>query len=1021
VARRISSPVLIGREAEMRACELTLQEAADGRPGLILLGGEAGIGKSRLASEFAAMAVEAGGYAAIGSAAPPSGVERVPLAAIAGALRSLLRAVDARLIETLLGPARGDLAALLPELGEISPADADRNPFAAARLAESVLVAVESVASRRGPLLLVLEDLHWADDATRATVMHLARSIVAAPVVMVVTYRSDGDQSGEGFLDFLAEVGRADGSEWLDLDPLDLEQVAEQVRSILGSTPAPELVRAIVRRSGGIPFFVEELLLETVSGSAERPPPSVRAAVEARISRLSVPARELVGALAMAAAEVPVDLLGAVADLDPSSLAAALDELRVAYLIKSGEPPGEAGTGRVGVRHVLVGEAIVEAVSLPRRQQLHARYAAVLERDPRLGGVTEVERASRLASHLLLAGETARAIPALLREAAAAEETHAFDAAAGAYAGALSAWGMVESDALDSALDRAAVLERGANSASLSGRPNDAMEWAVEALGLARDDDTPGDTERIARLTMHLGRFQAEAGQGDAAVATLVDAVAASDSASLLHARCVALLARLLLTAGRPADALAQAEIAVGAAIQLDAPAEAAQARSTQAAALAALGRMDEALSVLAAGAGEDDRPDMARTMPSRPSRLIADLHGHLYRADVLEQAGDLAAAAAAAQACLAEAQRRGLAATHGAILAAVAGRDLLQLGDWAEVERVLDTAAPSGAVVPPEATLVRAHLAALRGDWTDVEHGLASAGPHPSMQLERGWASYPYLVIAEMSCWRRRFLEARDAVRRGVDVAAGEGEDAILLSLAAAGVRIESEAASAGPRKRGVAASAAAEITLGYWVRISTAAAVESPTRLQPRQAAAFETARAELERFEGRSSAESWRRALDAWRSAGDPYEAARAELRQAEALLAGDGDRDAARDVLRDAMDLADGLGARPLAREAERLARRARLAGVSAREASPPMHDVAAAGEARARELGLSARETEVLMLIAEGLTDREIGERLFITTKTAGHHVSHILTKLAVDRRGEAAAVAFRIGLVEGSV
>ncbi len=258
MARRISSPILIGRELEVQAFRLALQEAADRRPGLILIGGEAGIGKSRLVSEYARLVRTSGGIAAIGAAPPPAGDVRVPLAALVAVLRGLLRAVDARLLDRILGPARLDLAALLPELGGV-PADAP-SPYPSTRLAEAVLVAIESVAQRSGPLLVVIEDLHWADDATRAVLMYTCRNLVDAPVVTVVTHRTDAYPAAGDIVSLLAEMGGDRNVERLDLEPLPPEAVEAQVRAILRSEPPPGVLRELVRRSGGIPFFLEELL-----------------------------------------------------------------------------------------------------------------------------------------------------------------------------------------------------------------------------------------------------------------------------------------------------------------------------------------------------------------------------------------------------------------------------------------------------------------------------------------------------------------------------------------------------------------------------------------------------------------------------------------------------------------------------------------------------------------------------------------------------------------------------------------
>jgi DNA-binding NarL/FixJ family response regulator len=178
------------------------------------------------------------------------------------------------------------------------------------------------------------------------------------------------------------------------------------------------------------------------------------------------------------------------------------------------------------------------------------------------------------------------------------------------------------------------------------------------------------------------------------------------------------------------------------------------------------------------------------------------------------------------------------------------------------------------------------------------------------------------------------------------------------------------------------------------------------------PPVAAQLQAAQAERSRLEGRSDPEQWRAAATAWERLEHPYDAAYARLRQAEALLAERGSRLQAEQVLRNAYRTAVTLRAGPLRREVELLAQRGRLdlqqqADAAAAPDAPP---------SPAASLGLTQREAEVLALVAEGRTNRQIGQALFITEKTASLHVSHILAKLGVAGRGEAAAVAHRLGL-----
>ncbi|CAN5645424.1 hypothetical protein BH23CHL8_BH23CHL8_07540 [soil metagenome] len=1032
MARRISSPVLVGREAEMRAFDLALQEARDGRAGLIILGGEAGAGKTRLLAELAARTRAMGGTAVVGSAPPPAGDERAPLAALAQVLRGLVRSLDARLIDRWLGSARIDLAALLPELGAPPPVSEEPHPFSTTRLAEAVLVAIEAVARQRPPVLIALEDLHWADDATRGIVTYVARNLVDAPLVMVVSYRSDALHADEALDSFLAELDRFPGAERLELAPLGAEAVARQASAILGADPEAEVMRALVRRSNGNPFFVEELLAAIIEGGVERPPPSVRTMVEARMARLHPASRRLVETAAVAGADVPVELLAAATAMPPSDFDPALREARDAHLLTATSAVSDIETTiddqsaeRVELRHVLVREVIVESLSAPRRRELHATLAAAIEADPELAGRSELERVSRLAGHLVLAGQPGQAIPALIREAFAAEEARSFDAARHAYRRALALWRPLARDRLESGdplangdpalggLEPGLILERAAQAASLAGSASDAVALALEALAITPSEGRADDPEREVRLRMHLGRFQAEAGDDEAALATLAAALSDAPEGSLLRARCGVALARQLARGRRYEEA---AGLAAAAAIQAEGAAgraEAGQARATQAVALARLGRLPDALAALEAAPRGTVRRRKGVTSPSRPSRFAAAVHGYLDRATALEAAGDPAAAARAALEGRVEAERHGVAGTLVELMSAVAARDLLRTGDWEGADRLV-ASPPDGGVPLAEVALVRGLLATWRGDWTAAERDL-NAARAPGASVSSGWSTFEDLAEAELACWRRRFAEARANVRHGMDVAKGASDDTDLAELALLGIRVEADAFAAATRRSAALAGPTHEAAASHWIRLRALAEQPPGASSQgPRHAALLAAGAAELGRLGGPGGVAAWRRSVDAWDGSGDRFAAAYARWRLAEALLNGGGDRNEAGRWLHDALAAADDLGAEPLAREVARLARRARLRGLGGEQR--PVLQSQSEGHAEARRLGLSEREVEVLELLAEGLPDRDIAERLFITTKTTGHHVSHVLTKLGVARRGEAAAVAFRIGI-----
>jgi DNA-binding CsgD family transcriptional regulator len=261
--------------------------------------------------------------------------------------------------------------------------------------------------------------------------------------------------------------------------------------------------------------------------------------------------------------------------------------------------------------------------------------------------------------------------------------------------------------------------------------------------------------------------------------------------------------------------------------------------------------------------------------------------------------------------------------------------------------------------------------------------------------------------------------------ISEGIESATAEGEHDTLIDLALLGIRVEADALAAGARRRQGIASATRELATEHWIRLR-ATVSDDPTTSTVRERAILASAAAEsapIKAWHGQAGAHggwsgaaaAWNQAMRAWDAAGHAYQAAYCRWRLAESLVTGRLDREAARLALQDSVTQAGRLAAEPLAREAEALARRARLIQLAPPVAHGPD---TLTPQSRAHAIGLSERESEVLALIAEGLSDREIGERLFITTKTTGHHVSHILAKVGLERRGEAAALAFRLGLVE---
>ena len=412
--------MLIGRHVERGRLEEALDQARLGHGSIVLLGGEAGVGKTRLTTELAA-----GSDAVVLRGAPAQG-GAAPYGPVVAALRSYLRAHPGGLAE--VGPLRAQLALLLPELG--APAAAVDRPT----LFEAVRCALAHAAAER-PALVILDDLHWSDEATLELLSALAEPLSELDVLVIAAYRSDGLPRDHGVRRLRNDLRRTGRLDELVLRPLALEETAELLGAALGGAPSPPLARAIHERTEGLPFFVEELAcalqvsgtvqpgrrgLELSADGAVPLPDTVRDAVLISASELSEAAR--------AAAEV-----AAVAgeSFEPELVAALSSDEGLSELVDSGLVR-EASSGAVAFRHGLTQEALYADVPWMRRRALHRALAEALE----AAGAPSRE----VAKHWLGARASAQAREALLRAAAQSEGVHAHRDAAAADRQALDLW-----------------------------------------------------------------------------------------------------------------------------------------------------------------------------------------------------------------------------------------------------------------------------------------------------------------------------------------------------------------------------------------------------------------------------------------------------------------------------------------------------------------------------------------------------------------------------------------------------
>ncbi|HVP04022.1 MAG TPA: AAA family ATPase, partial [Solirubrobacteraceae bacterium] len=348
---------LVGRGEELAAFDAALEHARGGDPVTVLLGGEAGIGKTRLVDEFSGRAFAQGARLLSGAC-----VDLADAALPYGAVVDALRAVPVEAYEPLAPAVRRELAALVPE------AAPDDLPYDGAQggLFGALLRLLEQL-GREEPLVLVLEDLHWADPSTRDLVSFLARGLRQTAVLLVVTYRTDEIDREHPVRRLLASLQRAPGVRSWDLGPMTREETARHLAAVADTQLDAEVVDAIHRRSEGNPFFAEELLAARDRGTLSS---SLRDALLLRLDRLSAAAQGVVRVAATVGRDVDHELLREVAELPDDALDLALRECVDAHVLRV----DAAGRG-YRFRHALLQEVAAEELLPGERRRLHERIA----------------------------------------------------------------------------------------------------------------------------------------------------------------------------------------------------------------------------------------------------------------------------------------------------------------------------------------------------------------------------------------------------------------------------------------------------------------------------------------------------------------------------------------------------------------------------------------------------------------------------------------------------------------------
>lgn len=985
MANRVSSRELVGREEELALLMDLVRRAAGGEGGAFLVTGEAGVGKSRLVGELGRRARDAGSLVLVGECVDLAEAE-LSYAPIAGALRGLVRDRSERELVRLIGSARSELSRLLPELGE--PAPAVLASGGQARLFE-LLLGVFSRLSGEQPVLLVLEDMQWADSASLDLLSFLVRNQRSERLAMVVTLRSDELGPEHPLRPLVTELHRGSRARHIDLDALSREEMAAQVAGITGATPRSELVQRLFERSQGNPFFTEELLAVGVDNEL---PASSREALLARVERLSDQAREVLGVAAVAGRTVDHRLLAAVSRLPERELISALrDAVAHHVLISDGL--------RYTFRHALLREAVYGDLVAGERAPLHAALALALTEHPRLASALATQ-AAEVAHHWNAAGEDRPALTASIQASAEAERVYAIGETRRHLGQALELWERVDDPAGLTGIARSDLLRCAADAAWLGGDEPGAVARGRAALD---EPDVQSDPVRAALVQERLATYLWGFGDSDAALRAARAAVELlpSDPPTADRARALCGEGRMLVMRSRNEEARQRCEEALVVARAAGARDEEGVALNYLGSALAFLGDYGQAISHLREAVRiAREAPAAARGCPEYENL-----------SEVLAEAGTAERGFEVALEGIGVARELGVERSYGVVLLGRAALCALALGRIDDADRLTEHALDLGAesFFGLNALEARGRFELLRGDFAAADRHLAMARTMASRSSDLMWAGPVAAVRAELELWRGRPRQAVELVSAALTLAPERECLQHTSEVHANGSRAYADIAQAadalGDTSRGGrAADAAVELR----ARLEDRARSSFPLGQPPaRIRADVALCAAEVTRAQGISDAALWRQAADACSEAGHQPRIAYAGWRLAETLL-DDGDRERARRVLVETVRLAGELGHQPLLRKLHALAQRARIPIAGTNEATEP--------DARYRGLGLSPREVEVLQLLAEGRTNRQIAAHLYISEKTSEHHVSRILNKLGVRTRGAAGAIAQRIGV-----
>ena len=983
VARMNSRIPLLGRAEELERLCSAVGGAGEGDPSATLLAGDAGVGKTRLLRELGAWAngedltLLVGHCVDLGELGLPylpftevlAGLTRDPDPAVAEMMAAHPGVVS--LLSGQSGQSRSD--ADLPDRVAPPPAGSGQR-----QLFESVAALLFELAGLR-PVVLVLEDLHWADQSTRDLLRFLISRLTDQRLAIIASYRTDDLHRRHPLRPWLAELARVAVVQRLVLAPLADPDVVALVRAVRPDRLPDSALRRIVERAEGNPFYAEELSAAIGPGGV---PDGLSDILLARLEALPADAQHVVRVAAIAGRSVGHEVLAAVAGLPPVALDAAIREAVSRYILIAED------AGKYQFRHALLRESAYGDLLPGERVRLHASFAEQL---------ADTGSAAELALHYRESNDLAGALGASWQAARDAARLRGPVEQLQHLERVLSLWLSVPDATERIGRSFVAVALEASNAASDAGERTRSIKLATSALEQLGDD---ADPDLAARVHHTLGQSLLTADRdAEAYVHTSAAMDLLGPEPSEQTARTWAWAAAIHMRSAffndkyEESKSIGEAGLAVAEKYGVD---------DARADLLITIARVYEKHPE---GGGSVDHLTRALQLARSSGDIGTEMRATYNLAVAAFNSGDLPEALRVLESGNRRAVESGL--PYGAYSTETlffTVHACFVAGDWETVRSIVDACRAQGPESTRHVVAAGMYLGVARGE--DVSAELTEA---------RRWSESPILAIivgivaAELAIVAGSPTDARNAVSDAIERVTAVWDTTFMAQIRMIALLACAYADQVGrlriARDDAGIAAARAEVQpfLDRAAVVVDASRAERGTHSLGVEADAWVLRlAAEASRLDGAGSVSAWQAAVQGF-GYGDRYEQARSRLRLAEALMSNDQRREGQREA-RLAYDVARELSAAPLKASVESLARRARL-------------DIGAPTSARSAGVGLTPREQEVLVLLARGRTNRQIGSELFISEKTASVHVSNILGKLHASGRTEAVTIAHHRGLI----